>query len=33
MQTIWKDVQALGISEADFYEAVEVSKIIRSHEK
>ena len=33
MQTIWKDVQALGISEDDFYEAVEVSKIIRSHEK
>ncbi len=33
MQTIWKDVQALDISEDDFYEAVEVSKIIRSHEK
>lgn len=33
MQTIWRDVQALGISEDDFYEAVEVSKIIRSHEK
>ena len=33
MQTIWKDVQTLGISEDDFYEAVEVSKIIRSHEK
>ena len=33
MQTIWKDVEALGISEADFYEAVEVSKVIRSHEK
>ena len=32
-QTIWKDVQALGISEDDFYEAVEVSKIIRGHEK
>lgn len=33
MQTIGGDVQALGISENDFYEAVEVSKIIRSHEK
>jgi len=32
-QTIWKDIEALGISEDDFYEAVEVSKIIRSHEK
>ena len=32
-QTIGGDVQALGISEDDFYEAVEVSKIIRKHEK
>ena len=32
-QTIWKDIEALGISEVDFYEAVEVSKIIRGHEK
>lgn len=33
MQIVWTDVQALGISEDDFYEAVEVSKIIRKHEK
>ncbi len=32
-KSIGGDVQTLDISEDDFYEAVEVSKIIRGHEK
>ena len=30
---VWPDVQALGISEEDFFEAVKVCTILRSHEK
>ena len=30
---VWPDVQALGISEDDFFDAVKVCTILRSHEK
>ncbi len=30
---VWPDVQALGISEEDFFDAVKVCTILRSHEK
>ena len=30
---VWPDVQALGISEADFFDAVKACTILRSHEK
>ena len=30
---VWPDVQSLGISEEDFYEAVKVCTILRNHEK
>ena len=30
---VWPDIQALGISEEDFFEAVKVCTILRSHEK
>ena len=30
---VWPDVQALGISEEDFFEAVKVCTVLRSHEK
>ena len=30
---VWPDVQALGISEEDFFEAVKICTILRSHEK
>ena len=31
--TVWPDVQSLGISEEDFFEAVKVCTILRNHEK
>ena len=30
---IWPDVLSLGITEDDFFDAVKVCKILRSHEK
>ena len=30
---VWTDVQSLGISEEDFFEAVKVCTILRNHEK
>ena len=30
---VWPDVQSLGISEEDFFEAVKVCTILRNHEK
>ena len=32
-QLIWPDIQALGISEEDFYAAVEACTVIRKQEK
>ena len=31
--TVWPDIQALGISEEDFFDAVKACRILRSHEK